>query len=814
MKQLIITFLFVNQLAFSVPAQEFNTGSNTITGHILREKTKEPIYGATIFIPELRLGISTDINGAYRIPDIHTGIYTFEISSVSFKTIVVQVEVAGTVTRDFILTPSANILDEVIISGTSVKTIIKESPVPITTYSNTQWRQSASVNLIDAVAKLPGMSQISTGSALSKPVIRGLGFNRVITIHDGIRQEDNQWGEEHSIQIDEYSIDRYEIIRGSGSLLYGSDGLGGIISILSPKPAEEGTIKGSFLSNYQTNNKLYGLSGMLSGKKNGIEWMGRVSHKNAGNYENVFDGKVYGSNFKELNVSGMAGVQKKWGYSRLYFTRFHQDINIIDGQRDVDGKFTKTVRLNDTTEQAVTVSPTELNGRAINPSNSQNLTNSKISLNNLFNFRNQSSVLVNLAYSENHRKEFGNVFTPGVPDLYFFLQTIYYDVRYNFKVVKGWETTIGTNGMYQFLRNKGQESLYPGYTLFDKGLFVFTKKKIRQWSISGGLRLDRRKLSINKLYVGSSGRFQSSPLNAKEERFTGYENSFMNITGSIGAVYKINQQVFLKANIARGFRAPTVPEIASNGEHAGTFRYETGNRYAKSEVSLQADAGVVWETKEVYTEVSVFLNDINNYTYSQKITGVNGNDSLVDNVPVFRYVQGRGRLWGIETQLTFNPSAARWFSVTGNYSMVMAKNLSAKDDSSRYLPFIPAPRLVTQVKLSAEKIHRVLHNSYMAIEYEYYQRQQRVLLAYNTENFTPAYGLVNVGAGTDIVNKAKKNLFSVYFAANNLLNKTYQNHQSRLKYLDVNTNTGKQGVFNMGRNFSIKIFVPFQFEMK
>jgi iron complex outermembrane receptor protein len=161
-----------------------------------------------------------------------------QISHIGYKTFTQKISIKSDTTLHIKLTPSAVSLEEVIVSGSASKTVVKESPIPIAALSKTQWLQSGSTNLVDAISKLPGMSQITTGATLSKPIIRGLGFNRVITMHDGVRQEDNQWGEEHSLHIDEYSIDRYEIIRGAGSLMYGSDGIGGVMSVISILPAE------------------------------------------------------------------------------------------------------------------------------------------------------------------------------------------------------------------------------------------------------------------------------------------------------------------------------------------------------------------------------------------------------------------------------------------------------------------------------------------------------------------------------------------------------------------------------------------------
>ncbi|WP_234735137.1 TonB-dependent receptor [Tellurirhabdus bombi] len=783
---------------------------HTLSGQVKHQENNEAVIGATIFIPELRTGATTDVNGSYRLANLPNGTFTIQVSFISHKTIVQKVTLPGVQTLDFTMENSVNSLEEVIVSGSSTKTIIKESPIPIAALSRIQWLQTPSTNLIDAVAKLPGMSQISTGVGLSKPIIRGLGFNRVITMHDGVRQEDNQWGEEHSIQVDEYSIDRYEIIRGAGSLMYGSDGLGGVMSILSPRPVEEGKIVGRVLTNYMTNNNMVGLSAQVAGNKNGFVWHLQTSRKDAKNYRNPVDGRVYNSNFQEpLNFNGFLGLNKKWGYSRLYFVRSFQRYSIVTGTRNERGQFTKAVALNDSTDGFIPAPANELNGRTFDPSNSQRLGNYKVSLNNYFQLG-ESSLSVNLSYAQNRRVEFGNVFAPGVADLYLFLQTMYYDARYNLPARKGWETTLGTNGMRQNLDNRGSQTLYPNYNLFDNGIFVFTKKSYDRLKLSGGVRYDIRNLDINKLYIDPEGLFQAQPVPGAIERFPGFQRTYQNISASAGGVYNLTSRLAVRANASRGFRAPTVPELSSNGEHAGTFRYEIGNLKALPEVAYQGDLGATFEAKSVYLDVSIFQNSIQNYTYSERVLSPAGQDSIINGVPVFRYAQGNARLRGLEATFTWNPVGARWLNFTQSYSSVFTRNLAAKEPAARYLPFMPAPRWITQVKLTRDSWKNRLRNIYLSADMEITQRQDRVLLAYNTETETPGYTLVNLGVGGDIVSNSKHTLFSIYLAATNLFDVAYQSHQSRLKYLDANPVTGRQGVYSMGRNVSIRLVIPFE----
>ncbi|GAB3541433.1 TonB-dependent receptor [Spirosoma fluminis] len=784
-----------------------------LAGRVIDKTTREPLIGVTIYLPDLQKGSLTDTLGRYRLAGIPAGQHKAEVRFLSYKTLTRSVRILdGETTVDVALEPEASQLQEVVVTGLTTGSTVKESPVPIMTYNKIQWLQTSSTNLVDAVGKLPGMSQITTGVGLSKPVIRGLGFNRVITVHDGVRQEDNQWGEEHALQIDEYSIDRYEIIKGSGSLLYGSDGLGGVMSLISARPPEAGTFRGQVLTNYQSNNGLIGLSGVLEGTtQKGLFGRVRISSKNAGNYQNRYDGRVYGSAYREFDINTTVGINRKWGYTQLYVSNWHQDINVVTGERDRTGRFQELVRVSTDSEALRPASDATLRSRAIIPANYQSLNNFKTSL-NTFAKIGGGNVSAIVSYSQNRRQEFASTLTPGQPALYFYLQNVFYDLKYYFGGRNGWDFTIGGNGIYQHNQNLGLQVLYPGYKSWDNGLFLFAQKKTNRFIVNGGLRMDVRKMQINRLYADADGVFSEKPIPNGQVRFAGLNKTYSNPTASFGATYNLSSRWIIKANLGRGFRAPATPELSANGEHAGTFRYEIGNPNLRSETSWQGDLGINYESPDVSITASLFQNRINNYTYSEKVLNRFGRDSIVDParpILTYRYVQGNAVLFGGEAQISVNPSSARWFHFTGSYSLVRSRNLSATSDSARYLPFLPPPRIISQLKFTKAEMGSHWRNAYALLEVEHNARQNQALLAYGTETTTPAYTLVNLGAGSDLVNANGRTLFQVYLTIQNIFDVAYQSHQNRLKYFGVNEVTGRAGVFNMGRNVSVKVVVPF-----
>lgn len=786
-----------------------------LNGLVADLKTREPLAGATIFVPSLKKGTATEADGRFRLPGLPAGSLTVEIRLVGYKTLTRRVQLSGDSTIfNVLLETQVGQLNEVVVTGLTTGSNVRESPVPIMTYSKVQWLQTASTNLVDAVVKMPGMSQITTGVGLSKPVIRGLGFNRVITVHDGVRQEDNQWGEEHALQVDEYSIDRYEIIKGAGSLLYGSDGLGGVMSLITGRPPQPGVTQGQILTNYQTNNSMAGLSAMMETTgKTGLFGRIRVSGKSAGNYRNQFDGRVYGSAYREMDLNGTVGISKSWGYSQMNFSNWHQDINIVTGERDAKGRYVKLVRINDTTEDVAPVSDAELRSRTIEKANYQNLNHAKVSW-NTFAKLGRGNLSAVVSYSKNKRQEFASTLTPGQPALYFYLQNVYYDLKYFMDARQGWEFTLGTSGLWQFNENRGLQVLYPGYRSRDNGAVAFVQKKTDLFTINGGLRVDVRQMHINPLYVDETGAFTENAGRNREKRFAGLDKTYSNPTASVGASFLVTPKLTMKANVARGFRAPTTPELSANGEHAGTFRYEIGNPGLRPETSLQTDFGIVYETADISITANLFRNAIDNFTYSEKLLNRAGGDFIVDPsrpILTYRYVQGNAVLFGAEGQVIYNPVRAKWLNLSATYSLVRSRNNSAQGDSAKYLPFLPPPRVIVQAKVTRANLGSWFQNGYAQTEIEHNQAQNQALLAFGTETRTPAFTLWNIGAGADVTGSNGRTLFSVYLSVNNLLDRAYQSHQNRLKYFGSNPLTGRQGVFNMGRNASLKVVVPLSF---
>ena len=795
---LSLIFIFLSFFAFAGGSTDHIKGS--FSGIVTDAATGKPLSGVSVFISDTRSGTTTNNNGEYFIGNIPEGSHLVEFSHIGYNTLAEQVSIKGETKKDVLLFSSVAENNAVIVTGVSRASQLKKVPFQVSVMRKEELQQTVSTNIIDAITRKAGVSAIGTGPAISKPVIRGLGYNRVLTMNDGVRQEGQQWGDEHGIEIDQESVNKIEIFKGPASLVYGSDAMAGVVNIISNVPVSLNTIKANLGSNYHTNNRLRSVYGNIAGNVKGFNWNVHGTVKAAADYKNKYDGHVFNSKFNERNAGGYIGYSGNWGFSHLLISNFNLRAGLIEGDRDANGKFIKAVAGG--AEEVAT----DADFKSTAPFTPyQHIRHFKIASDNNFKLG-ANNLSLNIGFQRNQREEFGNPDDLSERALFFDLKTTTYAARFLLKEKNGWKPSIGTNGMYQTNTNRGIEQLIPNYSLTDAGIFVFTEKAINKLTVSGGVRYDRRRLQAAQL-IDETGA-------AKGDAFT---KNFSNFSGSAGFAYEANKHVNLKLNIARAFRAPSIPELASNGVHEGTVRYEYGDQDLKSEVSTQADASVDLNSDHVSFNLAGYINSFKNFIFYRKLESLAGGDSIVtintDDNLAFTFDQRKASLAGIEASLDIHPHPVDWLHFQNTFSYV-AGSLKESIEGSKNLPFIPAPKLLTELRANFKKAGNAFKNIYMKAELDNIFRQNRAFTAFDTETATAGYSLLNAGAGADIVNKKGSILFTVNLAANNITDVAYQNHLSRLKYAAQNLATGRTGVFNMGRNFSFKVNIPLTVALK
>jgi len=818
MKLLLLSFTF---LIFGLVASAQN---GFIKGTITSNGSPAP--NITVKVVGRNQMTKSDQKGFYILKNLPTGALELQFSGVSYKTKRIQTMVeSDTLMISTDLSSLESNLDEVVVTGVNRATALRKSPVPIAVLTKKTMDQNVNTNLIEAIVKgVPGVTAVTTGPNVSKPFIRGLGYNRVLTLYDGLRQEGQQWGDEHGIEVDEYGISRAEVVKGPASLTYGSDALAGVINMIPYTPMQEdGKLTGDFTTNFQSNNGMVGASLGLAYIKNDWKYSFRASGKAAHDYYNKVDGYVFGTAFREYNVSASARVDKSWGYSKTAITYYKNLMEIPDGSRDsLSRRFTRQVLDDgDDIKNRPLVSDQDIKRYSINPLH-QHIQHYRFYNASQFKFG-SSDLNILIGGQQSVRREYNHPTAPKQAGLYVVLNTLNYDVKYNLPDFAGIESTLGVNGMYQSNRSKDATDFpIPDYDLFDIGAFYFAKKSFGKLDISGGVRMDRRNINWNNFYVGTDaqtgfGRKSDASDQMADLQFPSFNRNYYGFSGSVGLTYNLSEKFLFKANIARGYRAPNITEIGSNGLDPGAHIVYLGNRTFKPEFNLQQDIGVIAYLQDADISLEIFNNNIQNYIYQSRLTDENGNPVVV--VPgnlTYQYQQSKARLYGAELSVNLHPASAKWLNFNNSFAYVVGLNkneelLRLHGSEAKYLPFIPPLQIRSELKATAQKSIGVFSKPYVKVDAVLFADQNKFYALDNTETFTKGYTLFNAGVGSAIKSKSGKTILDLFVQVDNIFNVAYQSHLNRLKYFEYYeaSPNGRSGIYNMGRNMSFKVVVPF-----
>ncbi len=764
MKKITITILTLYTF-LALPS--FAVTLIALNGKVIDASTNEPLAGASIYIADLKAATTTNTNGEFTFKNIPIkGKFLIEVRYTGYKTIAKVIDLANKVDLNFALETAVIESAEVVITGTPFSANNKTNSLAVVTVSLDKLVQFGGTNLVDAIARVPGVSQITTGGAISKPTIRGLGYNRVLTIVDGAREEGQQWGDEHGIQVDQFAAARIEILKGPASLLYGSDALGGVINIIDDLVPAVGEFNGNFTTGYSSNGGLTASSLMLQGNNNGLVYRGRVSYKNS--YGFGYGNKIVpNAGFNETNFGGMLGLNKAWGYLHLNVSKFSTNVGLVEEGPNANGDFL--------TANGNVISNSDARSRTLDLP-SQNINHYRAALNSNIILAG-GQLKTTLAYQNNIRKEFEE--STAAPGLNLNLKSFTYDVKYAFANNGIWEPTIGLQGMRQTNANDGVEFLIPAYASNNIGAFAYLKRNFAKGAINAGVRYDYKTVNAEDLIEDGN------------QVFTAFNNKFSNVTASLGLAFEVAKNLTLKANAGTGFRAPNIAELGANGKHEGTFRYEIGNSKLKQETSLQFDLGLEYVAEKITVGLNAYSNNINNYIYpgsfNNETIPFTEEDGSITILPVYRFVQTNASLIGGEASVDFHLIKALHFE----NSFAYVKGTNKADNSA--LPFIPA--LTVNNELRFEPKLKGLKNTFIKIGLSNVFNQTRVD---SFETTTDGYTLFDAGIGTAL--KIKKTAVNFWLTGQNLGNKVYFNHLNRYK---------AAGIFNPGRNVSFGLSVPF-----
>lgn len=730
---IIIVLIMINQIGFA---------QNNIKGKITDKTNNQSLPFANVYLPEQHKGTLTDNSGKYSMNHLPKGKIKIQFSYIGYKTIIKTIIVKDSETiLNIEMEPSVLQAEEVVISGGTFTTQ-HQNAIKIEVLKSKDIAQIGTPSFTEAIASVPGVDMISKGVGVSKPVIRGLSMTNILMLNNGVKLENFQFSENHPFLIDEFGIDRIEIIKGPASLLYGSDAVGGVINVLKEKPAPVGKIIGDFNTQYHSNTQGIVSNLGVKGSSENFFWGLRGGLKSHADYRDGNGDYVPNTRFNEKSFKANVGLIKSFGLFRLYYDYNQPDLGMCVGDA---------------------IALTTENGRE-NKVWYQDLTNHLISTKNTL-FFGKYKIDVNAAYQMNNRRLQTDNNKPAFEMVDMDMNTFSYEIKTYLPSGINSEYIIGLQGANKINRNHDAPNhILPNADVNDFSVFGLAQHTFfEKLKTQAGIRYDFRTIST-----------------VAETNKDAIDNDYGNISASVGATYELNKHILLRANLASAHRTPNIAELTQNGMHGS--RYEQGNPDLKSQRSYEADLSAHFHSKYLMIDLAGFYHSINNYIFIAPT-----NDTIAGGDKIYRYSQTNAEIYGSELSLNILP--IDWINIKTTYAYLVGK----QDDGSN-LPFIPQNKLRLELKFQKQKI-AFLKNPFVKLGGLYAVKQNKPAM-FETES--DSYFLLNAGIGANF--KWANQLLTISIQANNLLNETYIDHLSTLKGM---------GYYNIGRNISINVRIPF-----
>lgn len=776
----LLNFIF-SLLFISLLLPQNLRGQVTLSGVLMDGETGENLVYGKVEIEENKIRTSVNNTGEFLLL-LKKGEYQLLFTSPGYnpKKVLFQLDSNSFITVE--LTASFFDLKEVVIEDEDQKSNLEKSSLNIDQIHLSTSEKGIQNSLSEALENKPGLQAFNTGVGVSKPIIRGLMANRVSVINQGLRQEGQQWGMDHGLEIDPFSVERIQIIKGAASLQYGSSASGGVVKILEDLIPKDG-LGFQYHSRFKSNNTSFGQSFKLSYRKKNHFLISQYSREDYHDFR-VPDSSFTYNGFALPLVNGTlkntAGNSRSigliYGYHsdkiqlRFHFSNYLQKIGLFPGATGIPRAFD----LEDLGE----LDDIDLPNQSVNHQAYKLKINYKIGENWLEN---------NIGLQLNDRQENSNPLAHGflqlLPDdilaIGLDLKTISHNSLYQWKS-NNWKSTIGMDQQYQVNQRSGWEFLLPNFSSYEAGLFGIVEKEENEFfNWNAGFRLQYAKIESQEHLQGYFGNIDSLISRAQP-----LSKSFSNYSVSAGFTYRPNSLWSHKLNLAKSFRIPVAAELLSNGVHHGTFRHEMGDSNLEIENGLQIDWVSEWKGNFGNLRVSPFFNYFNNFIYLNP----SGKFSpLPDAGQIYSYSSAKAIHTGGEVY--FESDYHDFIFTTIGMEYVHNLNLN----TGLALPFSPPFSQVADLGIMLKKSSKIEWK--MGFQQRFTAAQNRVD---RNENTSPAYHLFAMNSQLKIQYKNIQMNFGA--AIQNMFNRSYLNHLSRYRILNLS---------EQGRNFILQASFSF-----
>jgi len=735
------------------------------------DEAGNPLPGATVTLNDNRYGTVTDRNGSYQFRELPQGWYVVEVSYLGCEKSSRRLHLPFNQQLNIQLKQEAQQLQEVTISDYALQR--SRQTAASYQYADRDFlQQHESGSLMQTLSRLPGISSMDIGSGNSKPVIRGLGFNRVVVAENGLRHEGQEWGHDHGLEIDQESVERIEIIKGPASLMYGSNAIVGVIDLKQLSVPARNSHEGNAEVKVASNNQLLGFSGRYAQRGDRWYWKARISGVDYADYRVPTDSIEYMSYYfklKDRQLRNTAGYEYTAGTTVGYLGDHLKTHLTVSNVFSKSGFFANAHGL----EIRNSAIPYDASDRDIDLP-SQQVNHFKIMSNSFW----QSYTIdyqLDMGFQHNLRKEFSEPlphgYMPVPPDSLerlFSKSSASAHLSATFRKLENHELKTGVSTDYQHNERGGWGFILPDYTSLNAGMYAIDNYRLSEkWLLTAGVRYD-----LGHISTGSYRDWYTTPVDGGTkamERALELSRTYHSLSWGTGAVYA-HQQWQLKMNIGKSFRMPNAKELASNGLNYHMYRYEKGDSTLKAEESYQLDVGISITLPRWEVHLSPFVNYFPNYIY------LNPTAQYYEAQQVFYHRQSEVFRTGGELSVLYRLSdeLAAGFDLEYIYSMQLSG-----EKKGYTLPFSPPLNSVFGLTYEKARVGR-FSNAFAAIDLNLTAAQNNIV---PPEKKTPGYQLVNLRTGATL--KTDKMPVQFQLQVRNLFNTKYYDHTSFYRLIEV-----------------------------
>jgi iron complex outermembrane receptor protein len=747
-----------------------------LSGHVHSASAHENLSNATVRLAERNKLLMTNENGDFVFDSLCAGTYTLQISHASYDTLTRMVTLAANMHADIDMVPLKGLLAEVTVTTARAQQItgIRKE------LSARDLEQTKGFSLAEALSRVTGVAMLQTGATISKPVIHGLHGNRILTINNGVRQEGQQWGNEHAPEIDLFIAGRLTVIKGVDELRYGSDAIGGVI-LVEPKALR--ILPGynaEFNAGYFTNNRQYIASGVWEQqlkKMPSLTYRVQATLKKAANAA-APQYRLNNTASEEKNVSLTLVRRTEHLSAELFYSYFHTKLGIFTGAHI--GNLTDLAKAIEATrpDPVFTGQNTYKMARPY-----QDVTHHLLKWRSVLQ-AGSHKIGLQLAAQYNAREEFDIVrsSTNKRPQIDLNILTLTEDLTWEHQKKKFFSGVLGISAMQQDNSYAGRYFV-PNYRSYTYGGYYIEKWSRNKWEAQAGVRYDHKNIYTNRLLTGGTV-------------FDRYDFSFSTFGSSFNIGYKPAPQWNINSNIALSSRAPHVNELLSNGIHHGTATYEQGDITLRPERSVNLSLNSRYHNKKgtVHFDFSVYRNRINRFIYQQPIPG-EPVLTIAGAFPKLVYRQTDAVLQGLDVSSVIKPAAqVEWMA---RYSLLRARNTTADD----WLIRMPADRISNVWTYNFRNGKRIT-DAYFSLELQNVFRQSRVPDEKNAKQDykAPPKGYTLLNGDVSASFRMGKLPATVGLSGRNLLNRSYRDYLNNLRYFTD----------EVGRNIGLRLKITLQ----